>query len=124
MKKNQFTSRSPGELFPLANPRSPDVAFAFVPKALPPSGWSWPAEMWRLLLEAHKALSSLNGVGKHLRNPEIVLSPIQQREAQLSSQLEGTFTNPAQQVLFQADPEAPRPSSDPTSAYREVFNYA
>ena len=124
MEKNQFTRMAPGELVPISNPPSVDVAVAFVPKPLPPDGWDWPTTLWPLLLQAHKALASLNGVGKHLRNPEIVLSPIQQREAQLSSQLEGTFTNPAQQVLFQVDPKAATSAQDPTNAYREVFNYA
>ena len=41
----------------------------------------------------------------------------------MSSQLEGTITDPQQQVLFQADPRYPVSASDPTNAYREVFNY-
>ena len=79
--------------------------------------------LWPLLLEARTALASLDGTGKHLPNPEIILKPLQQREAQLSSQLEGTITDPKQQVLFQADPRYPVSDTDPANAFREVYNY-
>jgi Fic family protein len=52
-----------------------------------------------------------------------VLRPLQNREAQRSSNLEGTYTDPAQQVLFQIDPRLPESRDDPANAYREVFNY-
>jgi Fic family protein len=68
-------------------------------------------------------LASLDGTGKHLPNPEILLKPLQGREAKLSSQLEGTITDPKQQVLFEADPQYPTSASDPANAFREVFNY-
>ena len=58
-----------------------------------------------------------------LSQREIILKPLQQREAQLSSQLEGTITDPKQQVLFQADPKYPESEKDPANAFREVFNY-
>ncbi|HEV2352122.1 MAG TPA: Fic family protein [Terriglobia bacterium] len=80
-------------------------------------------DLWSLLVDARQCLSSLDGTGKHLPNPEILLQPLQSREAQLSSQLEGTFTDPQQQILFQADPKYPLSATDPTNAYREVFNY-
>ncbi len=101
---------------------SPDVQFAFVPDPLPPK-WRWPPRLWKLLLEARTSLASLDGTGKHLPNPEILLRPLQDREAQLSSKLEGTITDPHQQVLFQSDPKYPISESDPTNAFREVFNY-
>lgn len=69
------------------------------------------------------ALASLDGTGKYLSNPEIVLRPIQQREARLSSELEGTFTDPQKQALFQADPRYPTSPTDATNPYREIFNY-
>jgi len=37
--------------------------------------------------------------------------------------LEGTITDPQQQVLFQADPRYPTSERDPNNAFREVFNY-
>jgi Fic family protein len=116
-----FTEKMTGKLVPVLN-GPPDAAFAFIPNALPPR-WNWPSSLWPLLLEARRSLSSLDGTGKHLPNPEILLQPLQTREAQLSSQLEGTFTDPQKQILFQADPSYPTSANDPNNAFREVFNY-
>src|SRR4051794_27417807 len=91
--------------------RSPDVQVAFVPNPLPPN-WSWPESLWRALIEARKSLASLDGTGKHLPNPEILMQPLHHREAQLSSRLEGTITDPQQQVLFEADPRYPTSKHD------------
>ena len=110
-----------GELVPIQS-KTPDAQFAFVPQPLPPK-WQWPESLWKPLIEARKSLSSLDGTGKHLPNPEILLHPLQSREAQLSSQLEGTFTDPQQQVLFEADPQYPTSKNDPNNAYQEVYNY-
>jgi Fic family protein len=76
------------------------------------------------LLEAHRALATLDGTGKHLPNPQLVLRPLQNREAQKSSSLEGTYTDPQQQILFELDPRIPASRDDPANAQREVFNYA
>ncbi len=100
----------------------PGVQVAFLPDPLPPK-WQWPGNLWKLLVEARKSLSSLDGTGKHLPNPDILLQPLQSREAQLSSQLEGTITDPQQQVLFEADPRYPTAPNDPNNAFREVHNY-
>jgi Fic family protein len=121
MDIKDFTENKTGELVPVPN-GPPDAAFAFVPNPLPPQ-WEWPSNLWPLLLEARKCLASLDGTGKHLPNPDVLLNPIQGREAQLSSQLEGTFTEPPKQVLFQDDPSYPTSPTDPRNAYREVFNY-
>lgn len=121
MEPENFTRSMTGRLVPV--PNGPTGAkHAFVPNPLPPD-WDWPSKLWLLLIEARKSLSSLDGTGKHLPNPEIVLQPLQSREAQLSSQLEGTITDPKQQILFQADPKYPVSDRDPVNAYREVLNY-
>jgi len=122
MDKNEFIpDKMSGELVSVPN-NPPDAAFAFIPNPLPPK-WDWPYDLWPLLSEARSRLASLDGTGKHLPNPEILLQPLQGREAQLSSQLEGTITDPQQQVLFQADPRYPTSKNDPNNAYREVWNY-
>jgi Fic family protein len=121
MDRKQFTPLMPGRLVSVQGPTA-DVRCAFLPNHLPPK-WSWPTNLWPILLEARTALASLDGTGKHLPNPEIILKPLQQREAQLSSQLEGTITDPKQQVLFQADPRYPVSDTDPANAFREVYNY-
>jgi Fic family protein len=111
----------PGELIPVKD-GLPGAKFAFMPHPLPPK-WLWPDNLWNLLVEARTSLASLDGTGKHLPNPEILLKPLQRREAQLSSKLEGTITDPQQQALFQADPTYPVSATDPVNAFREVFNY-
>lgn len=121
MFDSEFSSNAPGRLVPVGI-GGPDAKFAFVPDPLPPP-WVWPERLWSLLLKARTALASLDGTGKHLPNPELLLMPLQNREAQLSSKLEGTITDPQQQVLFQADPRYPISETDPANAYREVFNY-
>ncbi len=77
-----------------------------------------------VLMEAHKALASLNGTGKHLPNPSLILRPLETREAVRSSSLEGTYTDPQQQALFELEPSYPESKDDPVNAQREVFNYA
>lgn len=121
MKRGDFTNEMSGQLVDVPN-GPPDALVAFVPNPLPPR-WDWSMGLWPLLLEARRSLSSLDGTGKHLPNPEILLQPLQGREAQLSSQLEGTFTDPQKQILFQADPSYPTSEHDPKNAFREVFNY-
>lgn len=121
MDRNEFSEKMTGRLVPVLNGPA-DAAFAFVPDPLPPN-WSWSPDLWPLLIEARKSLSSLDGTGKHLPNPEIILQPLQGREAQLSSQLEGTITDPQQQILFQADPRYPTSKYDPVNQFREVYNY-
>jgi Fic family protein len=116
-----FTPKMTGTLIDLPK-GAPNVKLAFLPNPLPPE-WEWPNSLWPLLVEAKCALASLDGTGKHLPNPEILLQPLQRREAQLSSKLEGTITDPPQQVLFEAEPRYPTSSNDPINAYREVFNY-
>lgn len=120
MKSESFGPTSTGKLVPVSG--AANLRVAFVPAPLPPN-WEWPQELWPVLLEAHKSLASLDGTGKHLPNPELILRPLQKREAQKSSSLEGTYTDPQQQVLFELDPKFPASTDDPANAQREVFNY-
>jgi Fic family protein len=121
MRVDLFGPRSTGSMVALGNAK--DALHAFIPNNLPPA-WEWQPELWPLLLEAHKALASLDGTGKHLPNPALILRPLQNREAQKSSRLEGTFTEPKQQALFDLDPKYPDSANDPTNARREVHNYS
>ncbi|HUA84116.1 MAG TPA: Fic family protein [Bryobacteraceae bacterium] len=121
MERTDFSPLMTGRLVPIKSPTI-DAKLAFVPNNLPPS-WKWPERLWKLLIDARTCLASLDGTGKHLPNPELMLTPLQRREAQLSSKLEGTITDPQQQALFQADPRYPTSDTDPINAFREVFNY-
>ena len=51
------------------------------------------------------------------------MRPLQNREAQRSSRIEGTYTEPKEQALFALDPTYPSSAEDPVNAHREVFNY-
>jgi Fic family protein len=119
--KEFIPSLMTGKLVPLAEGFANNHV-AFIPDPLPPK-WQWPDHLWKPLVEARKCLSSLDGTGKHLPNPEILLHPLQSREAQMSSQLEGTITDPQQQVLYEADPQYPVSRNDPNNAFQEVYNY-
>lgn len=128
MDISQFTPHSPGELITVSGLR--DASHAFLPHQFPPT-WLWPEALSPLLLAAHQELARLDGIGRRLRDPNMPLRPLQTREAQRSSQLEGTFTRPRQQMLFELEP-APAKSAaddvnayraDDVNAYREVANY-
>lgn len=122
MRIDQFSQElRTGELVRASGSGSQAI-FAFLPDPLPPS-WPWPESLWPLLLKAHTALASLDGTGKHLAKSDLLWGPLQSREAQLSSQLEGTVTEPHEQALFQAAPSYPESEDDPKNSQREVFNY-
>ena len=99
------------------------ASHAFVPAPLPPR-WGWPQSLWPALMTARIAIAGLDGTGKHLPNPELLLRPLQSREAERSSKLEGTYTEPDQQALFELDPQVPMAADTPVNARREVSNYA
>lgn len=120
MRAELFGTGKTGRLVKLAG--MPGVVNAFVPDPMPPR-WAWPVDLWPALLEAHKALAALDGTGKHLVNPDLILRPLQNREAQKSSSLEGTFTDPRQQALYALDPSVTE-FSETENSLREVYNYA
>lgn len=120
MEPQSFVAEAPGRLIPMSGIRGSD--YAFVPDPLPPH-WRWPEAMWPLLLKAHRALATLNGVAASLPDPQLMLRPLFQREAERSSSLEGTFTPPRQQALFQLDPESLKVSGQEGDDYREIANY-
>lgn len=120
MDISKFGDKRTGELVPVIGIEG--ATHAFLPYPLPVN-WEWPQRLWPLLLEARTALAALDGVGKHLPNAQLLLRPLQNREALRSSSLEGTYATPEQQLLFQMDPQYPRSEADPVNAQREVFNY-
>lgn len=118
MDIKKFSSKSTGKVIELSGIGA--LSHAFIPDPLPPA-WDWPEQLWPLLLEARIALASLDGIGKYLPSPELLLHPLQIRESIRSSSLEGTYATPEQLLLFQIDPDY----SDPDiNAFREVNNYS
>lgn len=119
MDPARFSDQAPGRLVPIRTP-APD--FAFIPNPLPPA-WEMPVELIDMALQARDHLGELNGLGRLLPSPEILLRPLQDREAIQSSILEGTYTTPEELHLFAHNPRQPRSEEDPANSWLEVSNY-
>jgi len=98
--------------------------WAFVPAPLPPKlAVDW--QLAALTAEATGALRELAGIGRRMRNPNLLIYPFVQREAVLSSRIEGTQANMADVYAFEANQLAlPGMAQRAVSAdTREVVNY-
>ena len=84
MNKNFFSSESLGRLIKINVFNEYD--WAFIPTGLPTS-LPISQKIWPLLLEAREELARLDGVGRHMPNYELLLKPLQQREALKSQAL-------------------------------------
>jgi Fic family protein len=100
----------------------PKADWAFIPAELPPN-WKFPERLWPLVAEARHALGTLNGIGQTLDDPNLLLRPLQRREALTSSRLEGTYVTPEQLLLYELDPDKPRSETGRVAEWREVHNY-
>lgn len=120
MNKDLFVDTKQGKLVKVDIEGTTD--WAFVPNPLP-NQWEIPAEVWPILLSAHQELARLDGIGRHMPDYELLLRPLQQREALKSSSLEGTYATPEQLLLFEIDPRIAKSQHNRANAWREVFNY-
>jgi Fic family protein len=120
MDNGQFTANSPGDLMPVSI-SGPD--WSFIPHPLPRQ-WDTPRHLIPLLTSAHAELGRLDGIGRALPNPELLLRPLQSREAIRSSSLEGTYASAEELLLFELEPVEPTTASDRANDWREVLNYA
>ena len=92
---------------------------AFVPAALPRVIDLTPT-LTMLLSRADRAIGELDGMARMLPNPDFLIAPLSQREAVLSSRIEGTVATSTDLALFEAAGEAaPVRSAD----VLEVSNY-
>ncbi len=114
MRRDQFSSESPGEILEIGNGN-----IAFLPAPLPPK-IEYTESLVNKLTEATLAIGELKGTIQQLANPYLLLRPFQLREAIASSQIEGTQAELQQLLLFEAADASHAPSSD----LREVSNYA
>lgn len=121
MERSQFTSSSPGRLSPVQVP-APGKDWTFTPHSLPPQ-WNFPVRLWPLLAAAKEALGTLNGIGQLLPDPQLLLRPLQSREAIASSGIEGTYVTPEQLLLFELDPQEVELSDHEAADRQEVYNY-
>ena len=112
MNPDEFRRSPCGKVVPTI-----DDAWAFVPDPLPPPYQLEP--ILPQLTEAYLHLGELNGIGRSLANPFLLIRPFQRREAVASSGIEGTVTSLSDLFLFEAgaDEKARPPDT------REVVNY-
>jgi Fic family protein len=113
MDPSRFLQTCPGRLV-----KTVEDALAFVPDPLPPAlaaDWETAAKT----SAADNALGRLEGTARGLKNPYLLIGPLQRREAIVSSRIEGTFTTAKQLVLYEVASLASASSSDT----REVHNY-
>jgi Fic family protein len=111
-----FQANAPGRVIPISGGEH-----AFVPDPLPPL-WSFPESLWPLLNDASTKLGLLEGVGRHLPAADILLRPLERREAMQSSAIEGTYATPRELLLFEIEPTEPVREGDPANSWKEVFN--
>jgi Fic family protein len=122
MDIEQFSTNAPGEIVKIPRDDRTGNEHAFIPHPLPPS-WIFLDRLWPLLVEAKLQLGILEGIGRTLPNPGILLRPLEDREAIKSSRLEGTYVTEKEFLLFELEPLESKSESDPLNRQREVFNY-
>lgn len=101
-----------------------DAAYqAFVPHPLPPD-IAYDGRLVALLSDADRALGELNGLGRMLPNPDLLISPFVHREAVLSSKIEGTQASVSDVYALEAGQAGQAlPSRRPSADVQEVANY-
>jgi Fic family protein len=97
--------------------------WAFIPNPLPRK-WNIGLDLWPLLAQAREALARLDGIGQTLPDSNLLLRPLQSREAIRSSSLEGTYASAEELLLFELDPSEPQAASERSNDWLEVHNYA
>ncbi len=120
MDIKQFTKNASGTLLPIRAAWGND--HAFIPAPLPPN-WQFPEQLWPLLADAKHQIGLLEGLGRNVPNPMVLLQPLARREAIQSSALEGTFASARELLLFELDPKLPQSENDPINERVEVDNY-
>ncbi len=120
MDRSRFTEAAPGQLWEIATESGRD--WTFIPAALP-EHWELPKELLGILVAAREELARLDGVGRYMGNYNLLLRPLQRREALRSSSLEGTYATPQQLLLFEIEQRQPTSIHDPASEWQEVWNY-
>lgn len=99
--------------------RTPQGYGAFVPGKVPRRITLNEELIW-LLSEADRSLGELAGVARTLPNPQLLVAPLSQREAVLSSRIEGTQASVSDLAIFEAA-RVPRPGI--RADVLEVKNY-
>ncbi len=118
MDRTRFGQNCTGQLVRLSSPDD----YAFIPHALPKT-LRFSDRLWPLLVDAMASVGRLDGIGRTLPNPLLLLTPLQKTEALKSSSLEGTYALAEDLLLFEMNPRAPRSARDQANDWQEVSNY-
>lgn len=116
MKPDGFGASSPGKIIAI---REDD--YAFLPEPLPPQGLSLESVMVEMG-EAMQSIGRLQGRGKDLPNPGLLIRPLRESEALASSRMEGTIAEPRDLALAAIKKQPEKEGADGDDA-QEVLNY-
>ncbi len=116
MNPETFSPNAPGQLI-----RSLQGYWTYEPAPLPTDYGVLHLDfsLAPILTEAARAIGELNGLGRTLPNPHLLIRPFINREAVSSSRIEGTITQLDQLFLFEAEPDQIHHQAD----VEEVRNY-
>lgn len=112
MRSEDFAASERGHLKPISG-----GILAFLPPPAP-GEIGLPARLIKALGDANHALGDLDGTGRHLANPHLLIGPYLRREAVLSSRIEGTQSGLGEVLLVEASGVV-----EPSEDTREVLNY-
>ena len=90
--------------------------------AFPPSNIDRP-QLLPLIGRAHAAIGRYEGVLQGIPNPGLLLSPLTNQEAVLSSRIEGTQATLGEVLEFEAEGNLDDESTPKKADIREVLNY-
>ncbi|MEO8033473.1 MAG: Fic/DOC family N-terminal domain-containing protein, partial [Acidobacteriota bacterium] len=113
--RSDYTANAPGTLTDIGG-----GFVAFVPNRLPPV-IDWSGELVGALSAADQAVGQLAGVGRTLPNPHLLIRPFLQKEAVLSSRIEGTRASLSDLLLFDIEPAGEPEVADTRDAH--AFTY-
>src|SRR5260370_37576872 len=88
----------------------PQGYWAFLPNPLPPA-IDFSPKLVNALSEADRTLGALEGMGRTLPNPTLLVMPYARREAVLSSRIEGTQASLSDLFLFESAKRKPHDSA-------------
>ena len=119
MDRSRFGPDSTGNLVAVS---TGERDWAFIPNSLPRQ-WDIANSFWPLLARAREELARLDGIGRALPDPDLLLRPLNKREAIRSSSLEGTYATAQELLLFEIEKQTDK-TNDRVRDWIEVSNYA
>ena len=96
MKPSDFKQNAPGKIV-----KTSTGYHAFIPVPLPPK-IKWSDQLLSLLSKADRGIAQLSEVGASFPSPHVVVRPFIQREAVVSSRIEGTQTSLQELLAYEA----------------------